>query len=403
VTPAAGGRRIFLGAFGDPGHAFPMLALGRRLVERGHTVRLQTWVRWQPEVERAGMEFVPAPQYQVFPTRDRPLKPYQAAVRAARETRPQVREFAPDALLADILTVAPALAGDLEQVPVGSVVPHVMPLFEEGWPPYSIGARLPRTPLGRATWRGLDRVARRGLERGRDEYNGARARLGLPPRREIHTGLSRSLTLVGTLPQLEYPRRWPDWARVVGPLMWEPPGERVEPPAGQGPVVMVAPSTSQDPEHRLLRAALTGLADEPVRVIATWNGREPNPPVTVPDNAVLVPWLSYTASMPACDAVVLHGGHGTLVRALTLGCAAVVCPVAGDQNENAARVDWAKVGTRLPRRWLEPRTVRLAVRRVLSDPGVEHRTRTVADWAREHDGPTAASQEIERWIEDEIG
>ena len=74
---------------------------------------------------------------------------------------------------------------------------------------------------------------------------------------------------MATLPQLEYPRDWPAWARVVGPLMWEPPGEHVEPPPGDGPVVLVAPSTAQDAEHRLLRAALDGLADEPVRVIAT--------------------------------------------------------------------------------------------------------------------------------------
>jgi len=257
---------------------------------------------------------------------------------------------------------------------------------------------LPRTPFGRAMWRALDAPLRRGLERGREEYNGARARLGLAPLREVHTGLSRSLTLVATLPQLEYPRSWPSWARVVGPMIWEPPGELVEPPAGDGPVVLVAPSTSQDPEHRLLRAALTGLAGEPVRVIATWNGREPDPPAAVPDNAVLVPWLSYTRSMPACDLVILHGGHGTLVRALTLGCAAVVCPAAGDMNENAARVDWAGVGVRLPRRWLGPRALRLAVRRALGDRGMRSRARAIAGWAAGHDGPGTAADEIEAWL-----
>ena len=140
--------------------------------------------------------------------------------------------------------------------------------------------------------------------------------------------------------------------RVVGPLQWEPPGERVEPPPGRGPVVLIAPSTSQDPEHVLLRAALEGLADAPVRVIATYNGREPAEPIPVPANAVLVPWLSYAKTMPLCDVVVLHGGHGTLVRALAAGCSVVVCPVAGDMNENAARVEWAGVGKRIPLRWL---------------------------------------------------
>ena len=67
--------RLLLGAFGDPGHAFPMLALGTRLVERGHEVTLQTWSRWRPYVEAGGMRFAPAGEYQVFPTRDKQLKP----------------------------------------------------------------------------------------------------------------------------------------------------------------------------------------------------------------------------------------------------------------------------------------------------------------------------------------
>src|SRR5919198_2877338 len=94
-THAEGGRRLLLGAFGDPGHAFPMLALGERLVARGHQVTLQTWGRWREHVETAGMEFAAAPEYHVFPTRERPLTPYQAVVRAATETRPLVAELRP--------------------------------------------------------------------------------------------------------------------------------------------------------------------------------------------------------------------------------------------------------------------------------------------------------------------
>ncbi len=83
-------RRLFLGAFGDPGHAFPMIALGGELARRGHAVALQTWAKWREHVEREGMTFVAAQEYQVFPTRERPLKPYEAAVRAARESVPQI-------------------------------------------------------------------------------------------------------------------------------------------------------------------------------------------------------------------------------------------------------------------------------------------------------------------------
>jgi UDP:flavonoid glycosyltransferase YjiC (YdhE family) len=385
--------RVFLGAFGDPGHAFPMLALGEALVARGHTVALQTWRRWREPAEAAGMEFAAAPEYQVFPTSAAPLKPYAAAVRAAVETRPVVRSFAPDVAVSDILTVAPALAAELEGVPVATLVPHLFPPLPSGFPPYSIGARLPRTAAGRALWRAFDPLVARGLERGRREYNECRARLGLGPLPYVHTGISRSLALVATAPQLEYPRDWPSWARVVGPLLWEPPSEPVAPPPGSGPVVLVAPSTAQDPSHRLLRAALEGLASEPVRVIATWNGRPADLPA--PANAVVVPWLSYSRTMPACDLVVTHGGHGTLMRALSCGCRVVVSPAGGDMGENAARADWAGVGVRLPRRFCTPVGVRLAVRRALGLPRA--RAEAVARWMAAHDARERACAEIERW------
>ncbi len=375
-----------------------MLALGAALVARGHEVWLQTWRRWREDAEAAGLRFAPAPEYQVFPTRERPLKPYEAAVRAARDTIPLVERTRPDAVIADILTVAPALAADVVGVPWATLVPHLLPLGADGFPPFSIGARLPRTPAGRAFWRRASRPVDRALELGRDEYNGARARLGLAPLPQLHTGLSRALTLVATLPQLEYPRPWPAWTRVVGPVLWEPPGPAVAPPEGAGPVVLIAPSTSQDPSHELVRATLAGLAGAPVRVIAVTGPRRPEPPIAVPANAVLVEWLSYARTMPRCDAVVMHGGHGTLVRALEAGCVPVICPAAGDMNESAARVDWAGLGVRLPRRLCGPRAMRLAVERALSDRAMRERTGAVRAWAAAHDGPGTAAGELERWL-----
>jgi UDP:flavonoid glycosyltransferase YjiC (YdhE family) len=390
--------RILLGAFGDPGHAFPMLALGGALAARGHAVALQTWTQWREPAEQAGIAFLPAPEYQVFPTREKPLKPYAAAVHAARATRPQVESFTPDVAVADILTPAPALAAELEGVPYATVIPHVFPWMPSGFAPYSIGARLPRTALGRSLWRRTDGMIAKGLEQGRSEYNECRARLGLPPQPYVHTGLSRELTLIATLPQLEYPRDWPEWTRITGPLLWEPPGQAAAPVAGSDPVVLVAPSTSQDPERTLLRSALAGLAGAPVRVIASWNGPL-DPAVPVPDNAVVVPWLSYAATMPACDLVVCHGGHGTLARALSCGCPVVICPAGGDMGENAARVDRLGLGVRLPRRYGTARGVRLAVERALGRPRLREGARTVARWAAAHDGPRTAAEEIERWIE----
>ncbi len=387
--------RLFLAAFGDPGHAFPMLALGARLAERGHEVLFETWGRWREYVEGAGMRFVAAPEYPVFPTRERPLKPYEAVVQAVPETLRALAELSPQAVVHDVLTLAPALAAELEGLAVATLVPHVYPQQPPRMPPYALGARPPATPLGRAVWAALERPVRRGLEQGRRELNETRARLGLEPRLRPYGGISAELTLVATLPQLEYPRAWPLHVRVCGPLLWEPPYGDVPTPPGDDPLVLVAPSTAQDPGHRLLRTALQGLGREPVRVLAATNRRPLAGPVRVPDNARLVEWVSYSRTMPACALVITHAGHGTLVRALSCGCPVLAVPHAGDMAENAARAAWAGVGVRLPWRLLSPMSLRLAVRRALSDPALAVRAAELAVWGRRHDGATRAAELVE--------
>jgi UDP:flavonoid glycosyltransferase YjiC (YdhE family) len=386
-----------LAAFGDPGHAFPAIALGRELVRRGHEVCIETWHRWQEDVEREGMRFAAAPVYDVFPTVGRPLKPYQAAVKASAETRRAIAAFDPEVVVADILTVAATLAADLEDRPWATLIPHVFPMPGPGFPPYSIGARLPRTAVGRALWGTLDPLVRRGVEQGRDELNESRRRVGLPPLHHVHNGISRRLAIVATFPQLEYPRPDPGpWAEVTGPLLWERPFGDVELPPGDDPLVLIAPSTAQDPEQRMLLAALEGLARAPVRVLATTNRRPPpGGPVRVPENARLVDWVSYARTMPRCAAVVCHGGHGTVVRSLASGVPLVACPVAGDMAENASRVAWAGAGVSLPRRLATPRGVRMAVERLLGEPGYGRRARELADWAAENDGAERAARSVE--------
>ncbi len=387
--------RFFLGAFGEPGHAFPMLALGSELADRGHAVTLETWSRWRAYVEAAGMQFAPAPEHPVFPTRQRSRKPYEAVALATAQTRRALARCAPDAVVHDVLTLAPALAGELEGVPVATLIPHLHPAGAPGLPPYALGARLPRTVAGRWLWRALERPVQRGLRIGRAELNETRVSLGLPPTGRLHGGISPRLCIVATFPQLEYPRSWSEEVHVVGPLIWEPPFDSVPPPVGGAPLVLVAPSTAQDPEHRLLRASLRGLAGEPVRVLASTNRKPFADPVGPAPNTRLVEWLSYSRAMPGAALVICHAGHGTMARALASGCPVLAVPHSGDMGENAARADWAGAGVRLPWRLLSPCTLRLAARRALSEPSLAVRARALAQWATVNDGATRAAELVE--------
>jgi UDP:flavonoid glycosyltransferase YjiC (YdhE family) len=390
--------RIFLGAFGQPGHAFPMLALGARLAQRGHYVTFETWERWRPYVLQAGMEFVAAPEYQVFPTGAHPLKPYAAVVSATGPTRKVLVAHAPHVVVHDILTLAPALAAELEGVPRATLVPHLYPVTARGFPPYSIGARLPRTPVGTAIWSGLDRLIMGGLRQGQMELNETRRRVGLPPLERFHGGISEQLCLVCTFPQLEYPRPWLDTVKVVGPLLWEPPAPEPTPlPPGDAPLVVVAPSTSHDPELRLVEAAVEGLAATGARVLAATGDRPARRTLRAGPSTRLVSWVSYEQVMAEAALVVCHGGHGTVARALTHGVPLVVVPHSGDMAENAARVEWAGVGVRLPWRLLNATTLQLAAWRVLSGTRTHAAAAaTLAAWARANDAAEHAAELVEQ-------
>ena len=376
-----------------------MIALGRALAGRGHDVTLQTWTRWRADVEAQGMTFAAAPEYPVFPTRERPLSPYQAVELATRDTQPLVEALAPDAIVADILTLAPALAGELHGVPVATLVPHVDPRTPAGSAPYSSGARLPRTALGRALWRGADPLLRRGLELGRSELNETRRRVGLRPQARVHGGISEALCLVATFPQLEYPRPAPPGTHTVGPLLWEPPSDDVALPAGDDPLVLLAPSTSQDPEQRLLRAAIEGLASMPVRVLASSNRSLPDPPLPIPAERD----ARRVAVLRAHDAALRprrlprrprHGRAGARQRLRRRRRARRRrhererrARGLGRRRRPAAAADGRRAG---------PAARGRARAR---PPGLRARARELERWAAEHDGPTRAAELVEAFAQ----
>jgi UDP:flavonoid glycosyltransferase YjiC (YdhE family) len=390
-----GSLRLLIAAFGDPGHAFPAIALARELGRRGHEVLVESWERWRDPVEAEGLGFTGAQEYTVYPPPGPDTPDGQTAAAAARALASLMQGFEPDLVVSDILTLAPTLAAEVAGVPHATLIPHVYPVQQPGMPMYSLGLRPPRTALGRLGWRATGPLLAMGLRRGRDELNVTRARLGLGPIERFHGGISELLAIVGTFPQLEYPRAWPGHVRVTGPLFFELPGEVVAIPEGDGPLVVVAPSTSQDPECELLRVALAGLADEPVRVLATTNRHRPERPIEVPGNATLVDWVLYSQVMPAADVVICHGGHGTAARALAAGTPLLVCPSVGDMGENAARVAWSGAGLSVPRRLLSRRAIRLATRRLVGEQRFGARAQEIAAWSEAHNGASTAADLIE--------
>ena len=388
--------RILVAAFGDAGHVFPAIALGKALAARGHEVVIETWEERRAAVEGEGLGFAAAEEYRMFPPPDPESEEGQHAAEAALALLPLLDDFRPHVVVSDILTLAPTLAAEKSGVPLATLIPHIYPVVQPGLPFFAIGLRPPRTRLGRAIWRsGHDRALKIGLEQGRCDLNVQRARLGLPPIDRFHGGISPDLALVATYPQLEYQRPWPRGVEITGPMTFELPHPEIELPLGDAPLVLVAPSTAHDSENHLVRTALAALAEEPVRVVATTNRVKPLRPIDVPANATLVEWLSYSQLMPAASLVISHGGHGTVARALGAGTPVLVCPIIGDMSETAMRVAWAGAGLSLPWRLCRPGPLRWAARRLLHEPGFTTKAGEIAAWGRENDGAARGAERVE--------
>lgn len=389
--------RILVAAFGDAGHVFPAIALGKALAARGHEVVIETWEERRQAVEGAGLGFAAAEEYRMFPPPDPESEEGQHAAEAARGLLPLLEDLRPHAVVSDILTLAPTLAAEHAGVPLATLIPHIYPVVEPGLPFFAMGLRPPRTGLGRRVWRtGHERALRVGLEQGRRDLNIQRSRLGLPPTDRFHGGISPDLALVATYPQLEYPRTWPAGVEITGPMTFEVPHPEIELPPGDDPLVLVAPSTAHDSENHLVRTALAALAEEPVRVVATTNRVTPQRPIEVPPNATLVEWLSYSQLMPAASLVISHGGHGTVARALGAGTPVLVCPIIGDMSETAMRVAWAGAGLSLPWRLCRPTPLRWATRRLLHEPSFAAKAEGIAAWGRENDGAARGAELVEQ-------
>ncbi|WP_375424286.1 glycosyltransferase [uncultured Friedmanniella sp.] len=113
------------------------------------------------------------------------------------------------------------------------------------------------------------------------------------------------------------------------------PGALVQPPAG---FVYLAFSTVYTAPAEVVRAVVLILAREHPGVVVTGGGVDPGDRVWAPD------FVSQSALMPGCAAVVCHGGRNTVLTAAAHGVPVVCAPIASDHFDMADAVERAGIG-----------------------------------------------------------
>jgi UDP:flavonoid glycosyltransferase YjiC (YdhE family) len=106
--------------------------------------------------------------------------------------------------------------------------------------------------------------------------------------------------------------------------------------------------------------------------------------------------------LPYCSAVITHGGHGTVMKALIAGVPLVVVPLGRDQPDNAARVVHAGAGTRL-RKKASVSALRAAAAQVIEDPRYRAAARRMAGRLAAERDDNLAVDELEHMAAGERG
>jgi MGT family glycosyltransferase len=404
------------------GHLLPQMAIAGALRERGHEVAFFSGDAVRDKLESEGFElfaFERVDQERAFRN--------MRAIEAGGRIRPVLRDWLvetipdqltdlrrvlerwrPDAIATDLSLWGPIVVlHEAEPIPVALSSTFMGPLIPgPDAPAWGFGLPAPRTARARALNGAMTRLtelAGRSLRRRVDEI---RAEHGLRPLPEpVNRYTARlPLYLVGNVRELDYDRRdLPPTVRYVGNCIWYPPTphETAEALAGirtDRPWVHVADSTLASGEPRLLRAAVEGLADEPVEVLISTGGERA--PVeldlgALPANVHLARWYNHGQLLPRCAALVTVGGKATILAAAEAGVPMVVVPTTWDKPDNARRVTHAGAGVRLPARRCTPERLRAAVRQVLDEPRHRKGAQRLAALLAAAPGPSEAARLLE--------
>lgn len=320
-----------------------------------------------------------------------PARAYVADVAAA------IAERRPDLVVCSQFAFGAMAAAEAAGIPFDVLMPNVYLLPAKGMTPMGIGARPARGPLGRARDRVMFAVSERAFDKGRDRLNAVRAEVGLAPLKHfMDQARAARRHVVMTSPDFDFPGDLPANARYVGPVLDDPTWSGAEwtPPPGDEPLVLVAMSSTFQDHQGTMQRIVDALAMLPVRAVVTTGPALDPGAITAAANVTVVAAAPHREVLAEAAAVVTHGGHGTVVKALAAGVPLIVLPHGRDQADNAVRVVGRGAGVTL-KRTAKAGAIAGAVSTVLDDPGFAVAAERLGAAIRRDAAGTALVDELE--------
>ena len=384
--------RTYLFALVDGGGTVPPeLGTVRRLVDRGHRVTVLAEESMRDEVAATGATYRPwaeAPNRASRRAEDDPYRDWECknpvqlfdrlldkqlvgpAPAYAADVLAAVADDRPDLIVSSFFALGAMVAAEAAGLPYDVLFPNAYLLPAPGMPPFGLGFQPATGPLGRLRDRAVAGFSARSWNKGLPRLNALRAEHGLPPQTSVFEGiLNARRVLVLTSADFDFPAELPANVRYVGAVLDDPTWATTPwtPPPGDDPLVLVALSSTFQDQGDCLQRIVDAAGSLPVRALVTTGPAVDPTTVDAPANVSVVAAAPHSEVLREAAAVVTHGGHGTVVRALAADVPLVVLHHGRDQADNAARLKARGAGLAV-KRTASPATIAKALQRVLDDP-----------------------------------
>lgn len=410
--------RVLLTSHGSTGDIYPVIRLGRALVQAGHHVRFATVSLFREEIESAGIEFVYLPpdwDQSGFAEAMRDLTKAKNPLDLMRIIYSESLPFLDEILetlgrelqTADVFVTSYVFANlcalaRQAKVPcaVTTFAHNVVPSVSyppEGLPRLAAPAFLRRS-WNRMLWALTDRVLCWQINRVVGE---AMERHGMG-RAESFALEPADQVLVTVSPGLFQPKRlWSDRFRFTGYLRWQSPedshldaeldtfcaGERV-------PILTFGSVTFDEARKVMTRFMRNWPEGKKIIIQSGWAGLT----IERPHSAMKrVGRVSHDQLFRYASMVIHHGGAGTTASVLHAGVPNIIIPHIGDQWFFASEVKRLGVGLEVKRKkW--PEDLPRAVRAIEKSDKIQRRASEVAKLLAREDGPGDAVKTLESLV-----
>ena len=387
------------------GNTPPMLSVVRRLLARGHAVRVLSDPCNRDEVVATGASFQswtkaphrPDKSIDTDPLRDWEVKSPLVMVGRLRDRLfvgpslayaedvvHELTRFPADAIVTSEMLLGVMAAAEAARIPCVVLCANVYLFPQPGVPPFGPGLEPATNVAGRIRDWAIRTMMMHAFGKGTALFNATRRALRLEPLRHPFEQMERVAThLVLTSAAFDFqspapPRQLvyagaalddPDWTQP-----WTSPWRSDD----RRPLVLVGFSSTFQNQTDVLSRVIMALGALDVRAVVTAGPAIDAAALPSAPNVHVCQSAPHSELLKQASAVVTHCGHGTVIRSLAAGVPLVCMPMGRDQNENAARVVYRGAGVRLnPTAPAE--TIQQAVRTVLEAPRYREHARALGE------------------------